>query len=247
MQNDSVLSDLDHSDEHIDVFLSEITVMERQFFSASACGGAALFSAAALMFLAGVLLLGIRADLASSQAWVIWFLLTLVAAFVGLKKLSAPVVLAESTATGLLYHHPGGSWNLPWQQISHVQQVEVQGRELAWVGIRINDYDQFLQTISLRLAVRLLIEQRAVLIAAVGGSCPSGRCAGDFLVDALEFKTSKQMYKGVQAMFGQRMAHLRQLVGADLLIPADFKDCSPHDFSQHINRQRMIFTQENNG
>lgn len=247
MQNDPVLSDLDHSDEHTDVFRSEITVMERQFFSASACGGAALFSTAALMFLSGVVLLGIRADLASSQAWVIWFLLTLVAAFVGLKKLTAPVVLVQCSSAGMVYHHPRGSWTLPWQQIALVQQVEVQGRELAWVGIRINDYDPFLQTLSLRLAVRLLIEQRAALIAAVGGSCPSGRCAGDFLVDGLEYKTSLQMYKGVQAMFAQRMAHLRQLVGVDLLIPADFKDCSPHDFSLYINRQRLIFAQENNG
>ncbi len=221
--------------------------MDRQFFSASARGGAVLFLSAASMFLLGILLLAVRADLASSQAWVLWFLLTAVAAFVGIKKLSAPVVLVEATAEALIYHHPRGSWRLPWQHIAHVQQLELQGRELAWVGVRLHSYDALLETIPLRLAVRLLIEQRAVLIAAAGGACPTGRCAGDYLADATEFRTAQRQYKGVQAMFGQRMANLRQLLQADLLIPADFKDCSAQEFSQFINRQRLNFTQENNG
>lgn len=221
--------------------------MEKQFYSASARGGAVLFLSAALMFLLGILLLAVRADLASSQAWVLWFLLTAVAAFVGLKKLSAPVVLVEATAEALIYHHPRGSWRLPWPQIAHVQQLELQGRELAWIGVRLHNYDELLETIPLRLAVRLLIEQRAVLIAAAGGACPTGRCAGDYLADATEFRTSQRFYKGVQAMFGQRMANLRQLLQTDLLIPADFKDCSAREFSQFINRQRLNFTQENNG
>ncbi len=153
--------------------------MNRQFYSASARGGAVLFLSAALMFLLGVLLLAVRADLASSQAWVLGFLLTAVAAFVGLKKLAAPVVLVEATAEALIYHHPRGSWRLAWQQVAHVQQIELQGRELAWIGVRLHNYDELLQT--------------------------------------------------------------------DLLIPADFKDCSAREFSQFINRQRLNFTPENNG
>ncbi len=221
--------------------------MDRQFYSASASGGAVLFLTAASMFLLGILLLAIRADLASSQAWVLWFLLTAVAAFVGLKKLAAPVVLVEATADALIYHHPRGNWRLPWQQIAHVQQLELQGRDLAWIGIRLHSYDELLETIPLRLAVRLLIEQRAVLIAAAGGACPTGRCAGDYLADATEFRTAARQYKGVQAMFGQRMANLRQLLQTDLLIPADFKNCSVQEFTQYINRQRLIFITENNG
>lgn len=247
MQNDSVLSDLDHSDEHIDVFLPEVDLMNRQFYSASARGGAVLFLSAAFMFLLGTLVMAVRSDLASSQAWVLWFLLTAVAAFVGIKKLTAPVILVEATAEALIYHHPRGSWRLPWQQVAHVQQIELQGRELAWIGVRLHNYDELLETIPLRLAVRLLIEQRAVLIAAAGGACPTGRCAGDFLADATEFRTPLRLYKGVQAMFGQRMANLRQLLQTDLLIPADIKDCSAREFSQYINRQRLNFTQENNG
>lgn len=221
--------------------------MDRQFYSASARGGAVLFLTAASMLLLGILLLAVRADLASSQAWVLWFLLTAVAAFVGLKKLAAPVVLVEATAEALIYHHPRGSWRLTWQQVAHVQQVELQGRELAWIGVRLHSYDELLQSIPLRLAVRLLIEQRAVLIAAAGGACPTGRCAGDFLADATEFRTPRHQYKGVQAMFGQRMANLRQLLHIDLLIPADLEDCSALEFSRYINRQRLIFTPENNG
>jgi len=247
MQNDPVLSDLDRSDEHINVLLSEVTEMNRQFFSASARGGAALFVSAAAMLLIGILLFAVRSDLANPQAWVLWFLLTIVACFVGIKKLSAPVVLAETTDEGLIYYHTYGAWMVRWEDIGQVQQIEIHGRELAWIGVRLTHYDALLQSIPLRLAVRLLIEQRSVLIAAVGGACPSGRCAADFLMDALEYRTPQTLYKGVQAMFAQRMAHLRQLLHTDLLIPIDFKDCSAQDFTQHLNRQRLIFTQENNG
>ena len=50
-----------------------------------------------------------------------------------------------------------------------------------------------------------------------------------------------------QAMFAQRMVHLRQFVQADLLIPADLANCSVSEFCLFINRQRLNFTQENNG
>ncbi len=222
-------------------------MMEQQFFSASAKGGGALFFSAALMLLCGILLLAIRPELLPSQGWVLWFLLNLLALFVALVKLNAPVVLVEIDAGGLRYHHPRGSWLVPWSELVLVQQLELEGRALAWIGVRVRDYDQILPQIPLRLAVRLLIEQRGVLIAAVGAGCAGGRCAADYLLDATEFRTATRVYKGVQGMFGQRMAHLRQLLQADLLIPADIANCSPADFCRILNRQRLNFTQKNNG
>ncbi len=221
--------------------------MTQQFYSSSAKGGAALFLSAAVMFLAGMLLLAVRADLLPSQAWVLWFLLNLLALYVGLMKLRAPAVLVETNLEGIRYFHPRGSWFIPWGELAMVQQVQIDGRDMAWIGLRLKDYDQLLSTIPLRMAVRLLVEQRGLLIAAVGAGCRDGRCAADYLLDATEYRTKVRLYKGVQGMFGQRMAHLRQFVQADLLIPADVSNCSPLEFCRFLNRQRLNFTQENNG
>ena len=247
LSDDPFLPDMDHSDELINVCLYEITMIIQQFYSASAKGGAMLFCCAATMLLMGMLLWAVRSDLMNAQGWVLWFLLTLVAIYVGLMKLKAPQLLAEANSDGLVYFHPRGSWFIPWSQLEHVQQISLHGRELAWIGVRVRDYDQILPTMSLRLAVRLLIEQRGVLIAAAGSGCAGGGCAADYLIDAVEFRTKARQYKGVQAMFGQRMAHLRQLVQADLLVPVDLLHCSASEFCLFINRQRLIFTQENNG
>lgn len=247
LQDDPILPGLDRADEPVNVSVSEIIMSSRQFYAASAKGGAVLFLSGALMLLSGMLLLAVRADLMAAQGWVLWFLLTLLAAFVGVMKLRAPVLLAETTPEGLRYFHPRGSWFIPWAQLGPVQQVMLQGREMAWIGVRVLDYDQILPTIPLRLAVRLLIEQRGLLIAAAGGGCPDGRCVSDYLMDATEFRSKTQLYKGVQAMFAQRMVHLRHFIQADLLIPADLVNCSVSEFCVFINRQRLNFTQENNG
>ena len=145
---------MDHSDELVNVLVYAIAMTSRQFYAASAKGGAALFLTAAAMLLMGILLLAIRADLMAAQGWVVWFLLTLVAAYVGVMKLKAPVLLAETTLEGLRYFHPRGSWLIPWSALGQVQQVTLQGREMAWIGVRLLDYDQILTTIPLRLAVR---------------------------------------------------------------------------------------------
>jgi hypothetical protein len=221
--------------------------MKRQFYSASAKGGAALFVSAALVFLLILLLAAVRGDLLPAQAWVLWLLLTMLAMYVGLMKLHAPVVLVEATAQGVRYFHPRGSYFIPWHALSLVQQVELEGKPLAYIGFRLNNYDEVLPHIPLRLAVRLMTEQRGLLAAAVGTNCPDGRCAADYIMDISNFNSGQREYRGVQAMFGQRMRHFRQFLQAELLIPADLAGCSVDEFCLFLNRQRLIFTQENNG
>lgn len=221
--------------------------MKRQFYSASAKGGAALFVSASLVFLMVLLLAAVRSDLLPAQVWVLWLLLIILAIYVGLMKLRAPVVLVEATAQGVRYFHPRGSYLIPWHALSLVRQIELDGRPLAFIGFCLNNYDEVLPHIPLRLAVRLMTEQRGLLAAAVGANCPDGRCAADYIMDISHFSTAVREYRGVQAMFGQRMRHFRQFLQAELLIPADLADCSVEEFCLFLNRQRLIFAQENNG
>jgi hypothetical protein len=199
------------------------------------------------MFLFGLLLLAIRVDLLPSVGWVLWFMLTLAACYVGLMKLDEPPVQLSVDEYGVRYHHKKGCWQLNWQDIELVQQIEINGVGVSWIGFRLRDYDGLLAELPLRLAVHLLMEQRALLVAAMGANCPTGRCASEFLTVDTEYRYKQRLLKGVQAMFTQRMVVFRQLLNADLVVPAQLLDTTPTDFCLEMNRFRLSFAKQNNG
>lgn len=135
-----------------------------------------------------------------------------------------------------------GGWILKWRNIQRIDQPRIHLGwdlvELPYIGLKIKDYDAFLTLITPRLAVRLLTEQRAVLMQAMRSErsdCPTGGCGsgllGEGLLEESRFcSPSGQRYEGVIAMLGNRMARLRDLLGYDLLVPDNSLDRSPEDF-----------------
>jgi len=242
-----ILSDLDHPHGPADVLSAAGSMSRRQYRSSAACGGVAMLLPAAAMLLAGILLLAVRRDLLPSVGWVLWFGLTLMACYVALAKLIEPVLLVSVDADGITYHHQKGQWRLAWQDLQSAQQIELAGEPVGWIGFRLRQPNQLLQQIPLRLAVFLLIEQRPLLLAASGSNCATGHCASEYLQVTTEFEWQQQRYCGVQAMFAQRMSIFRQLLGSELVIPAQLLDCSVRDFCLEINRFRLNFPNENNG
>ncbi|MNT81027.1 hypothetical protein D3C72_2205730 [compost metagenome] len=97
-----------------------------------------------------------------------------------------------------------------------------------------------------RLAVRLLTEQRAVLLQAINSErpeCLSGGCGasllGEGLLEESRFRSpSGQRYEGVIAMLGNRMVRLRDLLGYDLLVPDNSLDRAPAEFIRLLNQYR---------
>lgn len=76
-------------------------------------GGGALFLSSALVFLLLLLLFAIQPGLAPAQAWLLMFILLLLAAAVAYHKLTAPQFHVECNEHGVIYHHRAGSWLLP--------------------------------------------------------------------------------------------------------------------------------------
>lgn len=186
-----------------------------------------------------LLLLLIMPDLLHSSAWVLLLICCLLGLFAGYAKLTEPLYVVELDQQGFSYVHHKGRWFVPWHGFSFVAVPELAGKEIAYIGVKLRYYDQFLEQLQPRLAVHLMVEQRHLLIAALGSNCPSGTCPTDLMVEVGEFKSTTRTYKGAIAMFARRMQLLRQLIGFDLFIPMSAIGSEPAEFCRKVNQIRL--------
>ncbi|WP_250894660.1 DUF2982 domain-containing protein, partial [Aeromonas dhakensis] len=100
--------------------------------------------------------------------------------FIGSLKLVEPHFSLSLCHDCLQYHHKYGGWILKWRNIQRIDQPRIHlGWDLVplpYIGLKIKDYDDFLTLITPRLAVRLLTEQRGVLLQALRSEQPE--CIG---------------------------------------------------------------------
>lgn len=216
--------------------------MRYLFRDQSAKGGIALLLSSAVVLLVLMLLLAVEPELTTSQGWVVLFLLVGVGCFLGYAKATEPYYSVELCPQGIKYHHRRGSWLLPWQACLYASVAQLSGKgEMAYVGFKVTDYDAFLQQLPPRLAVKLLMEQRHLLLAALSSECPDGTCPSTMLAQHTEFRTAKAHYQGVQAMFAGRMQHLSVLIGAELFIPTTALAVDANEFCRTVNQSRLIY------
>ncbi|WP_348686373.1 DUF2982 domain-containing protein [Aeromonas bestiarum] len=168
--------------------------------------------------------------------------------FIGSLKLVEPHFSLSLCHDCLQYHHKYGGWILKWRNIQRIDQPRIHlGWDLValpYIGLKIKDYDDFLTLITPRLAVRLLTEQRAVLLQALRSErqdCASGGCGdafqGEGLLEESHFcSPSGQRYEGVIAMLANRMTRLRDLLGYDLLVPDNSLDRDPAEFVRLLHQ-----------
>ncbi|HAT2712615.1 TPA: DUF2982 domain-containing protein [Aeromonas hydrophila] len=168
--------------------------------------------------------------------------------FIGSLKLIEPHFSLSLCHDCLQYHHKYGGWILKWRNIQRIDQPRIHlGWDLVplpYIGLKIKDYDDFLTLITPRLAVRLLTEQRSVLLQALRSeqpACSSGGCAcafqGEGLLEESHFRSpSGQRYEGVIAMLANRMTRLRELLGYDLLVPDNSLDRDPVEFVRLLHQ-----------
>lgn len=173
---------------------------------------------------AGILVLALGVG-ALSQHWLgpgmLLILVGPVLLILGVGKLTEPVNNLSVNDQSLSLHHRRGGWSLKWTDIQRLDQLTLgQGfaaRELPYIGFRLKNPDCILATISPRLAVGLLTEQRNLLVLALRQQCPSCQ-ADDLFEDNHYISPGGVHYSGVIAMLGNRMARLRALTGFDLLM-----------------------------
>ena len=159
---------------------------------------------------------------------------SIVTLLIGYFKLREPSYSLEITPDAIVYQHRRGKWILEWDNIQRVDLPKVRrGLDmvpLETVGIRLKDYDSFIQSMSPRLATHLLMEQRPLLMQNQE-DCPTGTCYGNDLIEDTSFKLdSGKMLSGVQAMVANRMQQLRARLGYDVFIAATELDRAPSEF-----------------
>ncbi|MBN7823862.1 DUF2982 domain-containing protein [Bowmanella dokdonensis] len=181
-----------------------------------------------------------------SSAWLAWmpewlrlagiFLVSasLVTILIGWFKVREPVFSLELTRRQLLYRHRYGSWQLGWDNIQRIDIPRVQSGldhiEMELVGIRIKDYGPLLDSISVRLASNILMQQRPLLLQASRDNCQTGQCYSESLIEEDRFRLGDRIYTGIRAMLANRMQKMRATLGYDLYIYASELDRPESEF-----------------
>jgi len=156
------------------------------------------------------------------------------------------------TRTSILYIHRRGQWQLDW---SNVQRLDVprvshglELRSLDMVAIKIKDYSVFLAKISPRLMSNILMEQRPLLFQQMPPSkdCATGSCYSDDILEHDYFKDSNgKEYRGIQAMFANRMIKLRARLGYDIFVAGSELDRPEQEFVNLLRQCQQSATDSN--
>lgn len=161
--------------------------------------------------------------------------LAIVAFLIGWFKVREPDHSMHLSREGLLYHHRKGTWQLEWDNIQRIDIPKItQGIEqthLALVGLRIKDYRPLLSAISPRLATHIMMEQRPLLLQAQSDNCDSGTCYSEDMIEDDKYRDEDgKQYRGIVAMFANRMTKLRNRLGYDLYINSAELDRENNEF-----------------
>jgi hypothetical protein len=150
----------------------------------------------------------------------------------GYLKKDEPQCRIKITDEGLTYYHRANSVFIEWQNISRMDiptESRLEGgQSYEFIGIKVKDVEHFYDRFPLRLASRLLIEQRPLWLALAGKSCSSGQCVPEDFIDSIECKlSSNRIYNGLIAMFVHRAETLNRLLGFHFYISTKSLTLSP--------------------
>lgn len=185
----------------------------------------------------GILLLGISFTLNSwlwddfkIQLTIIMFA-SFVVLLVGILKTLEPSCAYKITPEQLTFYHRSGSWQIKWQDIVRIGNVKsnLQGQvvELDFIGIKLNNLQAIAESISPRLANRLIHEQKELVALAVSSKELSQQQA---IIDFAPYSLENKTYKGPIAALLYRSEQLVKAYGYHLYLPEDSLDRSKEEF-----------------
>ena len=209
-----------------------------------------------LVGLVGLCLASIAFSVLPKTMYLIGIFLTsasLVALLIAWVKYREPQFSFLLSKTSMLYKHRHGQWQLDWSNIQRADVPKVsrglEHRSLDMVAIKIKDYSVFLKGISPRLMTNVLMEQRPLLLYEMAATkdCASGGCNSDDMLEDDYFKDSNGIvYKGIQAMFANRMTKLRTRLGYDIFVAGSELDRPEQKFVDLIRQcQQRVLTASN--
>jgi len=176
-------------------------------------------------------------------------LAALTCVFIGLQKWLEPQESLTLCHDYMAFHHRYGGWAIPWRDVSGAGvpslRVDWEQQPIDYVGIRLKHYDTLLCGVSFRLASHLLQEQRNLAIAGFRGQHPDQEIPSEWVLENDRFQSAAgSEYRGLVAMLGHRMTHMRDAFGFELLLPAAALDRSPEAFASLVNRYRLAQVQQ---
>lgn len=158
------------------------------------------------------------------------------------------------TQTHLQQHTHKGGWLLSWQNISQIDvcTYDHQGwhTPLPWIGIRINHYQPFLDSVCPRIISEILLSQRTVLFLGYKqikqqnlGNKASGNVTTaqtefeDIVLDSSTYIDEEgRQFTGLKAMLANRMKYQREVNGFDIFISTADLDRPAADFLGVLRR-----------
>lgn len=154
----------------------------------------------------------------------------------GYKYQQGPELSFTLTFMHIQFHSHYGGWLAKWKNIEQIGQasISVDGwyEPVPWVGIKLKDYEEFVRSICPRVATKLLLDQRVLLVMAHKRMSDPPYELEDILFDDSHYHTtSGYVFKGLQAMLANRMRYNREFLGYDFFISEDFLDRPAADFA----------------
>jgi hypothetical protein len=205
-----------------------------------------------LIGLVGLSLASITFSVLPKSFYLIGIFLTsasLVALLIAWVKYREPQFSFLLSKTFIIYKHRHGQWQLDWSNIQRVDVPKVthglELKSLEMVAIKIKNYSVFLEKVSPRLMTNILMEQRPLLFQIMPSTkdCATGNCHSDDMLEHDYFKDSNgKEYKGIQAMFANRMTKLRARLGYDIFVAGSELDRPEQEFVDLLRQcqQRVL-------
>jgi hypothetical protein len=176
-------------------------------------------------------------------------LLSLVIILIGVVKIFEPAVSLYLTPSKIIYNHRYGNWQLAWKDIQNINLVSevvgLQREELPYVGIRLVHIDRIAKNISVRLANRLIHQQKGLIVYSVLHQLMTIEQA------QINFEPfclpNGEVLRGPIAAFLHQTEQLSRALGYHLFLPADSFDRGVDEFSSLLQQcKRASTTYQNN-
>lgn len=146
-------------------------------------------------------------------------------------KYLEPEISYFITPERIVYQHRNGQWRLPWQDIIRIGDINVdvfgEYKQLPYLGIRLNNLESIAQSISPRLANKLIHEQQDLLLLAIKNHEIN---IEDGVINFEPFHLNGSTYKGPVAAWLYRTEQLATAYGYHLYLPENSFDRDLLDF-----------------
>ncbi|EEZ41285.1 DUF2982 domain-containing protein [Photobacterium damselae] len=153
----------------------------------------------------------------------------------------SPSVIFSLTFMHMQFHSKTGGWLIQWNNVRAVgiATIETQGwhHKIPWIGIRLKNYDQFLNSICLRTASKIMTEQRDLLLIAYKQiQSPQHELEDILFDDSVYIMEDGKELTGLLATLANRMRYNREYLGYDFFISDDLVDRPIDEFIGLIRR-----------